>query len=50
MTVFEAVPEIWPFDVGINLLFHGARELMEFGPTKKLKETGTRTHELLRAY
>jgi hypothetical protein len=25
MTVFEALPKIWPFDVGINLLFHFVR-------------------------
>ena len=49
VTVFEAVPEIRPLGVGINMLPHAVRELTELGLAEKLEETGIRTRELVYA-
>jgi 2-polyprenyl-6-methoxyphenol hydroxylase-like FAD-dependent oxidoreductase len=38
--VFDSVREIGPVGVGISLLPHGARELIEFGLGQPLAETG----------
>jgi 2-polyprenyl-6-methoxyphenol hydroxylase-like FAD-dependent oxidoreductase len=44
--VFESVPEIRPLGVGINVLPHAARELIELGLLQELDRTGVRTSEL----
>lgn len=44
--VFESVPELKPLGVGINVLPHACRELIELGLLDKLEETGVRTKEL----
>jgi 5-methylphenazine-1-carboxylate 1-monooxygenase len=44
--VFESVPEIKPLGVGINVLPHACREMIELGLMDKLDETGIRTKEL----
>src|SRR5262245_53427320 len=44
--VFESVPELKPIGVGINVLPHACRELIELGLLHKLEETGIRTKEL----
>src|SRR6186997_2883022 len=44
--VFESVPELKPLGVGINVLPHACRELIELGLLDKLEETGIRTKEL----
>lgn len=43
--VYEAVPELKPLGVGINLLPHAVRELTELGLLKALDEVGVRTQE-----
>lgn len=49
VTVFEAVPEIRPLGVGINMLPHAVRELTELGLAEKLENSGIRTRELVYA-
>ena len=44
--VFESVGEIKPLGVGINVLPHACRELIELGLFDRLDETGVRTKEL----
>jgi 2-polyprenyl-6-methoxyphenol hydroxylase-like FAD-dependent oxidoreductase len=44
--VFESVPELKPLGVGINVLPHACRELIELGLLDRLDETGIRTKEL----
>src|SRR5690242_8471689 len=44
--VFESVEEIKPLGVGINVLPHAARELIELGLMEELDRTGVRTSEL----
>lgn len=44
--VFESVSEIRPLGVGINVLPHAARELIELGLLDELDRTGVRTKEL----
>ena len=44
--VFESVPELKPLGVGINVLPHACRELIELGLLERLDETGVRTKEL----
>lgn len=44
--VFESVPEIRPLGVGINVLPHACRELIELGLLDELDRTGIRTSEL----
>jgi 2-polyprenyl-6-methoxyphenol hydroxylase-like FAD-dependent oxidoreductase len=44
--VFESVPEIKPLGVGINVLPHACRELIELGLLDELDRTGIRTSEL----
>ena len=44
--VFESVKEIKPLGVGINVLPHAARELIELGLLEKLDRTSVRTSEL----
>jgi 2-polyprenyl-6-methoxyphenol hydroxylase-like FAD-dependent oxidoreductase len=44
--VFESVTELKPVGVGINVLPHACRELIELGLLSKLDETGVRTKEL----
>ena len=44
--VFESVPELKPLGVGINVLPHAARELIELGLLDELDRTGVRTAEL----
>jgi 2-polyprenyl-6-methoxyphenol hydroxylase-like FAD-dependent oxidoreductase len=44
--VFESVQEIKPLGVGINVLPHAARELIELGLLGELDRTGVRTSEL----
>ncbi|WP_345388310.1 FAD-dependent monooxygenase [Nonomuraea salmonea] len=46
VTVHEAVEEIQPLGVGINLLPHAVRELMELGLGDRLAETGVATADL----
>ena len=41
--VFESVSELKPLGVGINVLPHACRELIELGLFDKLDETGVRT-------
>ena len=44
--VFESVPELRPLGVGINVLPHAVRELIELGLLDKLDSIGVRTKEL----
>lgn len=44
--VFESVKEIKPLGVGINVLPHACRELIELGLLGELERTGVRTSEL----
>jgi 2-polyprenyl-6-methoxyphenol hydroxylase-like FAD-dependent oxidoreductase len=44
--VFESVQEIKPLGVGINVLPHACRELIELGLLDELDRTGIRTSEL----
>jgi 2-polyprenyl-6-methoxyphenol hydroxylase-like FAD-dependent oxidoreductase len=44
--VFESVPELKPLGVGINVLPHAVRELIEFGLEDRLDASGMRTKEL----
>ena len=44
--VFESVPELRPLGVGINVLPHAVRELIELGLQDKLDAAGVRTREL----
>ncbi len=44
--VFESVPELRPLGVGINVLPHAVRELIELGLHDKLDAAGVRTREL----
>ena len=44
--VFESVPELRPLGVGINVLPHAVRELIELGLLEKLDASGVRTKEL----
>jgi len=46
-TVFEAVGEIRPLGVGINLLPHAGRELSELGLAERLDAVAIRTRELV---
>ncbi|MFT2588443.1 FAD-dependent monooxygenase, partial [Escherichia coli] len=43
--VYEAVPELRPLGVGINLLPHAVRELSELGLLEALDRVGVRTQE-----
>jgi 5-methylphenazine-1-carboxylate 1-monooxygenase len=44
--VFESVPELKPLGVGINVLPHAVRELIELGLAERLEEAAVRTKEL----
>src|SRR5258708_29129298 len=44
--VFESVSELKPIGVGINVLPHAVRELIELGLQEKLDAAGVRTQEL----
>jgi 2-polyprenyl-6-methoxyphenol hydroxylase-like FAD-dependent oxidoreductase len=44
--VFESVPELKPLGVGINVLPHAVRELIELGLLAPLEAAGVRTKEL----
>jgi 2-polyprenyl-6-methoxyphenol hydroxylase-like FAD-dependent oxidoreductase len=44
--VFESVPELKPLGVGINVLPHAVRELIELGLLDQLDASGVRTSEL----
>jgi 2-polyprenyl-6-methoxyphenol hydroxylase-like FAD-dependent oxidoreductase len=44
--VFESVPQLRPLGVGINVLPHAVRELIELGLMGKLDAAGVRTGEL----
>ena len=44
--VFESVPELKPLGVGINVLPHAVRELIELGLIDQLDAAGVRTKEL----
>ncbi|OQW61383.1 MAG: hypothetical protein A4S14_17565 [Proteobacteria bacterium SG_bin9] len=44
--VFESVPELKPLGVGINVLPHAVRELIELGLHDELDKHGVRTKEL----
>ena len=44
--VFESVSELKPLGVGINVLPHAVRELIELGLLEKLDASGVRTKEL----
>ena len=44
--VFESVPQLKPLGVGINVLPHAVRELVELGLMDKLDASGVRTREL----
>src|SRR5471032_2602965 len=44
--VFESVSELKPLGVGINVLPHAVRELIELGLLEKLDAAGVRTKEL----
>lgn len=46
-TVYEAVREIRPLGVGINVLPHAVRELTELGLLEKLKKLGVEIEELV---
>ncbi len=48
-TVFEAVPEIQPLGVNINMLPHAVRELTELGLQDELAAVGIKTRELVYA-
>ncbi|MEC7649673.1 MAG: flavin-dependent oxidoreductase, partial [Pseudomonadota bacterium] len=48
-TVFEAVPEIRPLGVGINMLPHAVREFTELGLQDELAAVGIKTRELVYA-
>lgn len=48
-TVYEAVPEIQPLGVGINMLPHAVRELTELGLQDALADVGIPTRELIYA-
>ncbi|GAA0513645.1 flavin-dependent oxidoreductase [Pigmentiphaga sp. NML030171] len=43
--IYEAVPELRPLGVGINVLPHAARELAELGLLPELDKVGVRTRE-----
>ena len=43
--VYEAVPELKPLGVGVNLLPHAVRELTELGLLPQLDKVGVRTKE-----
>lgn len=45
--IYEAVPEIRPLGVGINLLPHAVRELTELGLADELARTGVATSTLI---
>jgi 5-methylphenazine-1-carboxylate 1-monooxygenase len=44
--IFESVPELKPLGVGINVLPHACRELIELGLLDQLDAAGVRTKEL----
>src|SRR3977135_1798487 len=44
--VFESVPALKPLGVGINVLPHAVRELVELGLLDRLDKNGVRTKEL----
>jgi 5-methylphenazine-1-carboxylate 1-monooxygenase len=44
--VFESVPALKPLGVGINVLPHAVRELVELGLLERLEASGVRTKEL----
>src|ERR1035437_7308470 len=44
--VFESVPELMPLGVGIDVLPHAVRELIELGLLDRLDASGVRTREL----
>jgi 5-methylphenazine-1-carboxylate 1-monooxygenase len=44
--VFESVPALKPLGVGINVLPHAVRELVELGLLDRLEDSGVRTKEL----
>ena len=44
--VFESVAELKPLGVGINVLPHAVRELIELGLMDRLDASGVRTREL----
>jgi 2-polyprenyl-6-methoxyphenol hydroxylase-like FAD-dependent oxidoreductase len=44
--VFESVPQLKPLGVGINVLPHAVRELVELGLMDQLDTSGVRTREL----
>jgi 2-polyprenyl-6-methoxyphenol hydroxylase-like FAD-dependent oxidoreductase len=44
--VFESVPQLRPLGVGINVLPHAVRELVELGLMDRLDASGVRTREL----
>ena len=44
--VFESVPQLRPLGVGINVLPHAVRELVELGLMEQLDASGVRTREL----
>ena len=44
--IFESVPELKPLGVGINVLPHAVRELIELGLHDRLDAAGVRTREL----
>src|ERR1700744_3790530 len=44
--VFESVPQLRPLGVGINVLPHAVRELIELGLLDQLSASGVRTKEL----
>ncbi|MDQ8730761.1 flavin-dependent oxidoreductase [Bradyrhizobium sp. LHD-71] len=44
--IFESVPELKPLGVGINVLPHACRELIELGLLEKLDTAGVATSEL----
>lgn len=46
VTVFEAVKEVRPLGVGINLLPHAVAELAKLGLLEELDRTGVQTHDL----
>src|SRR5262249_29157805 len=44
--VFESVPELKPLGVGINVLPHAVRELIDLGLAERLEAAAVRTKEL----
>jgi 2-polyprenyl-6-methoxyphenol hydroxylase-like FAD-dependent oxidoreductase len=48
--VFESVPQLRPLGVGINVLPHAVRELVELGLMDKLDAAGVRTREIAYFY